>query len=148
MSNYRVLQLTNNKIGAIAVTNLLPLGTITRRVNRNICADTSTFSISTTGTDTITVNEAGNYDITYSLTAVASAAGVLIATLRINDNNIYSVSQTVDVGETVNLILPYQTRVLPNYCGNPNNMPINIQIQLNGVGITSGTSNIIVERVY
>lgn len=148
MSNYRVLQMTNSNIGAVAVTNLMPLGVITRRVIRNICSDNQTFTISTTGTNTITINECGNYDITYSLTGVAAAAGILIATLQVNGTNVYSVSQTVAAGDTASLTLPYQIRVLPNCCGNPNNNPVNVQIQLNGVGITGGSSNILVERVY
>ena len=148
MSNYRVLQMTNTNVGAVAVNGLMPFGIITRRVNRNVCADTPTFSISTTGTNIITVNECGNYGVNYSVNAVASAAGIVTMNLLVNGTNVYSVSATAVAGATVNLTLPYQIRVLPNSCSTPNNNPVNIQVQLTGVAITGGTSNIIVERVY
>lgn len=148
MSCYRVIQLTNTNIGAVAVTNLLPLGVITRRVNKNSCGENPTFSTSTTGTNIVTVNECGNYRVSYSLNGVASAAGIAIATLQVNGTNVYSVSATVDAGDTFNLTLPYEIRVLPNSACTPNNNPVNITLQLNGVGITGGSSNLLVERVY
>ena len=148
MSCYRVLQLTNTNIGAVAVTNLLPLGTITRRVNRNNCSENPTFTTTTTGTNIVTVNECGNYRISYSLNGVASAAGIATATLQVNGTSVYAVSTTVASGATFNLTLPYEIRVLPNTCGTPNNNPVNITLQLNGVGITGGSSNLLVERVY
>lgn len=148
MSNYRVLQMTNTNVGAVAVNGLMPFGITTRRVNRNVCTDAPTFSISTTGTNTITINECGNYDVTYSTSAVASTAGIVTMNLLINGTNVYAVSGTVAGGDTVNLTLPYQIRVLPNCASTPNNNPVNIQVELTGVAITGGTSNIIVERVY
>jgi hypothetical protein len=148
MSNYRVLQMTNTNIGAVAVNELMPFGIITRRINRNVCTDTDTFSISTTGANLITVNECGNYDVVYSVSAVASAAGIITMNLLVNGVNTYAVSETAAVGDTINLTLPYQIRVLPNSCSTPNNNPVNIQIELTGVAITGGTSNIIVKRVY
>lgn len=145
--NYRVIQLTNSAIGAVAATNYLPLGVITRRVQR--CdAGVNTFSTSTTGVNVITINECGNYNVTYNASLIAAAAGVLIATLQVNGVNVYSTSVTATAGSTVNLTLPYQIRVLPNCNANPYNMPTNVQIQLNGIGITGGTSIIKVERVY
>lgn len=148
MSNYRILQMTNTDIGAVAVNELMPFGIITRRINKNICTDVSTFSISSTGTNILTVNECGNYTVTYSASVVASAAGIVTMNLLVNGTNVYSVSETAAVGDTINLTLPYQIRVLPNSCSTPNNNPVNIQVQLTGVGITDGNSNIIVERVY
>ena len=145
--NYRVLQLTNNAIGAVAVTNFMPLGNITRRIQR--CeASVSTFSTSTTGTNVVSINECGNYNIEYNGSLIAAGAGVLIATLVVNGVNVYSTSVTAVAGDTVNLTLPYQIRVFPNCCGNSNNLPVNVQIQLNGVGITGGSSVFRIERVY
>lgn len=148
MSNYRVLQMTNTSVGAVAVNEFMPFGVITRRVNRNVDTEIPTFSISSTGTNIITVNECGNYDVTYSVSAVASAAGIITMNLLINGANVYAVSETASSGDTINLTLPYQIRVLPNSCSTPNNNPVNIQIELTGVAITGGTSNIVVERVY
>lgn len=149
MSSYRVIQLTNTNIGAVAVTNLLPLGIVTRRVNRRNCGcDAPTFSLATSGTDIVTINECGNYRISYSLNGVASGAGIMTATLQVNGVDVYSVSATAAAGATINLTLPYEIRVLPNCTSNPNNNPVNITLQLNGVGITGGSSNLLVERVY
>ena len=77
-----------------------------------------------------------------------AAAGVLIVTLVVNGVNVYSSAATVATGATVNLTIPYQIRVLPNCPSNPNNNPANVQIQLNGVGITGGTSVLKITRVY
>lgn len=147
MYKYRVLQMTNNAIGAVAVTNFMPFGNITRKINRCEC-NVNTFDITTTGANIIGINESGNYNITYNASLIAAAAGVLIATLVVNGVNVYSSSVTAAAGETVNLTLPYQIRVLPNCDAVPTNIPANVQIQLNGVGITGGTSVIKVERVY
>lgn len=147
MSKYRVLQLTNNAIGTVAVTNFMPLGIITRRVSR--CeACVNTFTTSTTGANVVTINECGNYNVTYNASLIGATAGVVIATLVYNGTNVYSASATITAGGTVNLTIPYQIRVLPNCAANPVNNPANIQIQLNGVGITGGTSVLKVERVY
>jgi hypothetical protein len=150
MSSYRVIQLTNNNIGAVAVTNLLPLGTVTRRVNKTTCGngDTTTFTLATTDTNTVAINECGNYRITYSLSGVATAAGIMGVTLQVNGVDTYSVNATAAAGDTINLTLPYEIRVLPNCVSNTNNVPANISIQLTGIGITGGTSNILIERVY
>ena len=150
MSSYRVIQLTNSNIGAVSVTNLLPLGVVTRRVNKANCGngEVSTFTLTTTGTNTVTINECGNYRITYSLSGVATAAGIMGTTLQVNGVDVYSVNATAAAGDTVNLTLPYEIRVLPNCASNTNNTPANISIQLTGIGITGGTSNLLVERVY
>lgn len=148
MSNkYRVLQLTNSATGAVAVTSFMPLGTITRRISRcETCVNT--FTASNTGNNTVSINECGNYNITYNASLIGAAAGVLIVTLVVNGTNVYSSSATVTAGGTVNLTIPYQIRVLPNCNSVSTNLPVNIQIQLNGVGITGGTSVFRVERVY
>lgn len=150
MSSYRVIQLTNTNIGAVSVTNLLPLGIVTRRVNKTNCGngDAATFTLTTTGTNTVTINECGNYRITYSLSGVASAAGIMGVALQVNGVNVYNVDATAAAGDTINLTLPYEIRVLPNCVSNTNNTPANISIQLTGIGITGGTSNLLVERVY
>lgn len=149
MSSYRVIQLTNTNIGAVAVNGLMPLGIITRRVNHVTCDDSvPTFTLANTGTNVVTINECGNYRISYSLSGVASVAGILNAVLQVNNTDVYTVSTTVAAGDTANLTLPYEIRVLPNCASNPNNNPVNITIQLTGVGITGGTSNLLIEKVY
>ena len=86
-NKYRVLQLTNNAIGSVAVTNFMPLGTITRRIMRCEC-NVNTFNTSTTGTNVISINEAGNYDVIYNASLIAAAAGVVIATVVVNGVNV------------------------------------------------------------
>ena len=140
MSCYRVIQMTNSNLGANTIGSNLPFGTITRRVVQNC-----TFSTDPT---TISINECGNYDILYSITGVASAAGIVTITINSNATPAYSVSSTVAAGDTFNLTAPYQVRVLPNCPSMPSNTPLDITVALSGVGITGGSSNIIIERRY
>ena len=53
MSNYRVLQLTNSAVGAVAVDGYIPFGTITRKI---CCGrgDVRTFEVTTSNANTIT----------------------------------------------------------------------------------------------
>ena len=145
---YRVLQLTNTNIGAIAIDEFLPFGNITRKISsRNNCCQT--FNVSTTGADTIILNEPGNYRISYSVSLTADAAGEIGVALIANGNEVYSVNTSAGgAGVIINLTLPYEVRVCPNSCAVPNNCPMTIQIKLTGVAITAGTSNILVEKVY
>lgn len=145
---YRVLQLTNNNISAVAIDDLMPFGNITRKISsgNNCC---QTFNVSTTGADTIILNETGNYRIEYSASLTAGAAGEIGVSLISNGNEVYSVSASVGgAGSVANLTLPYEVRVCPNSCAVPNNCPMTIQVKLTGVAITAGTSNILVEKVY
>lgn len=148
MSNYKVLQLTNNNIGAVAIETLLPLGIITRK----ICygnADCRTFELSTTNSNTVTLNTPGNYRITFNGSLVASAAGEVSISLIANGVSVYTTSVTAGAADDiVNLTLPYEVRVCPNCSGNPNNCPMTIQFELTGTAITGGTSNILIEKVY
>lgn len=148
MSTYRVLQLTNPSVGAVTASALLPLGTITRRIVRPCSQDVTTFTTSTSGTNIVTINECGYYRVSYNITGVAAAAGIIGATLLVNNTAVTSTSQTVDAGATTALQVTYEIRVLPNCESNPGNNPVNISMQLTGVGLTAGNSNLLVERVY
>lgn len=138
---YRVLQLTNTNIGAVAEGGLLPLGTITRRVNRHDCGQKATFGSTTTLTDTIIINEAGNYRVTYNGSLTADAAGTLDITLVQNADDVYTSSATAPAGTPTNITLIYEIRVLPD-------APVNIQFKLGGVALTDGVANALIERVY
>lgn len=145
---YRVLQLTNTAVGAVATGTLMPLGAITRKI---CCGNqaANTFSVSTTGANTITLNETGNYRITYNVSAVAGAAGVVSFALLQNGVTLYTVSETATAAaDTVNLTLVYEVRVLPNCASVTANVPATIQISNTGVALTGGTSNILVEKVH
>lgn len=145
--NYRTIQLTNKNIGAVSVGAFMPLGVITRKV---CCGNgtTKTFDVVSSGADTIVLNEKGYYDIIYSASLIAAAAGIITATLIANGESVYTISETVAEGETVNLTLPHTIRVFDNCSSCPTNNPLSIQIELGGVAITNGTSNLSITRVY
>ena len=143
-TTYKQIQLTNTAIGDVAVDTNIPLGTVTRRINAPVSC-CNTFVVSSSGVDTVTINNAGFYKITYSLTATAAAAGVVTIALVTNNNTIYSVSQTI-VDETtgVNLTLPYTVRVCPN---SNDTLPVNVQIKNTGIALTGSTANLIIEKI-
>lgn len=148
MSSYRVLQLTNENIGAVAGNALLPLGNITRRIQEDNCG-CSTFNVTSSDNDTVYLNEVGNYNIVYSASLIAGEAGEVSVTLIANGETIYEVGMTVGaVGDVVNLTLPSQVRVCPNCSGIPNRCPLRVQLRLSGVAITGGKANLLIERVY
>jgi hypothetical protein len=142
--NTKLIQITNTAIGAIAVDALMPLGTITRRYG--VGGNYPTYTTANSNVDTITINDEGYYDIAYNASLVAGAAGVLTLTLLTNGEAVYTISETVAAGDTYNMSLPFTVRVYAKQCNAPTNNPMNIQVQLGGVAVTSGTSNIQVEK--
>ena len=146
MSKYKLIQLTNTNIGEVAVDGYMPFGAISRRLNTSQ-PDNGTFTVSTTGANIIYLNEPGYYNVIYSASVVAGAAGDVVLTLTTNGSTQYSVTATATEGGTLNLTLPYALRVCPNSCSTPTNCPVGVQIQLGGVALTGGDSNIIVEKV-
>lgn len=142
----KLLQLTNNEIGAIAVNGYIPLGTITVTYPGYDGYSYPTYSVTSSTSDTIVVNREGTYNVVYSASLIATAAGEVTLTLIVNGVSKYSVSTTATEGGTVNLTLPYEVYIPCNCCNSPNNVPAYIQIKNTGVAVTSGTSNIIVSR--
>ena len=148
MSRYRVLQMTNQTVGAVAVDGFMPLGGVTRRIQET-CGGGTTFNVTTSQSDTVYLNEVGNYNVTYSGSLVASATGEISVALIANGTQIYEVGATAAAqGDVVNVTLPYQIRVCPNCASAPNNCPVAIQVQLTGVAVTGGQANLLIERVY
>lgn len=146
-SCYKQIQLTNTSIEAVAVDAYVPLGKVTRRINAplNCC---TTFSVSSSAADTVTLNDTGFYKVTYSLTATAAAAGEVTIGLVTNETTIYSVSQAVaDETAGVNLTLVYTIRVCPNCASSPDNVPVTVQIQNTGIALTGSSGNLIIEKV-
>ncbi len=147
MTSYKQIQLTNNSVGDVAINSYIPLGRVTRRINApfNCC---NTFSVTSSDSDTVSLNDVGFYKITYSLTATAAAAGEVTIALVTNGTSIYTVSQTiVDEASGVNLTLPYTIRVCSNCSATPDNVPVSVQIQNTGIALTGATSNIIIEKI-
>lgn len=144
---YKVIQLTNNAVGAVAAGSLIPLGAITRRYG---CKGTNypTFEVSTSGADTITITEEGYYRITYNGSLTGAAAGDLIVNLLSNNVEVISAMQTSTANGVNNISLSYIVRVLPNCSAVANNTPVTLQLQLDAdsVELAGGISNIIIEK--
>lgn len=146
MHKNKMIQMTNKNIGVVASNTLIPFGTITRRIDCGNCY--SAFTISSSNTDTITINEEGYYQITYSITDVATAVGVNSITLIVNGVDTYTVGETVAAaGDAINLTLPYVVRVFRRCDNVATNNPMTIQVRADDA-ITSATANIIIERIY
>ena len=145
MSRFKMVQITNNNIDVVNANALMPLGTITRRVD---CSNNmSAFSITSSNTDTITINEAGYYEVEYSVSEVVTNAGITTITLVVNGVDTYTVGATATAGGTLNLTLPYVVRVF-NRCDNiATNNPMTIQFKTNAA-LTSATSNVDVKKIY
>jgi hypothetical protein len=147
MSKYKLIQLTNATVGAVAENSYMPFGQITRRIQASDdCYNT--FDVTTSGSNLIYINEPGYYDITYSASVIAEAAGIVTLSVVANGTTIYSVGATAAAGDTVNLTIPYIARVYKNCPSAPLNCPMSIQILLSGVAITGGTSNLLIEKTF
>ena len=142
--NTRLIQMTNDNIGVVALDALMPLGTITRRFG--VGGNNPIYTTVNSNVDTITINEEGYYDVVYNASVEATAAGTLGFALLANGTQLYEVTQTVTAGDTFMFTLPFTVRVYAKACNAPTNNPMNIQIQLTGGAITSGTSNIQIEK--
>ena len=146
MHREKMIQMTNNNIGVVNANAFIPFGTITRRVDCGNCC--SAFSISSSNTDTITINEEGYYKITYSITDVATDVGLNSITLVVNGTDTYTVGETVaTAGDAIDLTLPFVVRVFKRCDNVATNNPMTIQIRTDEA-ITSATANIIIERIY
>lgn len=145
---YKVIQLTNPTVGAVAAGALIPLGAITRRYGCRCNDNCNVFEVSTTGSNTITINEEGYYHLTYVGSLTAEAEGDIVLDLLVNGIEITSVSQTAAADGTENITLSYVLRVLPNCNACVNNSPAIVQIRLDeaSVALIGGTSNIIIEK--
>lgn len=146
MSREKMIQMTNKNIGVVTANSFIPLGTITRRIDCGNCC--SAFTISSSNTDTITINEEGYYKVTYSITDLATAVGLNSITLVVNGVDAYTVGETVAVaGDAINLTLPYVVRVFKRCDNVATNNPMTIQVRADDA-ITSATANIVIERIY
>lgn len=144
---YQQIQLTNQAVGTVAVDAFIPYGTVTRRINApvNTC---NTFTLAESNPDTITLNSAGFYKVTYSLTAEAAEVGNVTVTLVVNGVDVYTVSQYVsDVTGLASITLPYTIRACTTSTIPQQVLPVTVQIKNAGVALTGSTSSIIVEKL-
>lgn len=146
--NYRMIQLTNKNIQAVAANALMPLGSITRRVcpRTNCC---QTFEVTTSGADTVNITEQGYYRVTYNVSAIPAAAGLFSFSLNVGGTSVYIGSATAAAaGDTVNITIPFMVRAFGNCASLPVNLPLAIQVENTGAALTSAVSNIMIERAY
>lgn len=138
-SNYRVIEMTNNNIGAVAVNGLMPLGIVTRRISTKTGSGVP-FEVTTSGADTLALTDKGYYDSLYSASLIVGGAGTLTLTLLENGTAIASASATAAGAGTVNITMPKVVRVFANCPSVPNNCPALLQVQLSGLAVTGGNS--------
>lgn len=146
--NYRMIQLTNKNIQAVAANALMPLGSITRRVcpRTNCC---QTFEVTTSGADTVYITEQGYYRVTYNVSAIPAAAGLVSFSLNVGGTSVYIGSATAAAaGDTVNVTISFMVRAFGNCASLPVNLPLAIQVENTGAALTSAVSNIMIERAY
>ena len=144
MSNFRMIQMTNNAVSASA-NELIPLGKVTRKISP--CENNrSTFVVTTTGADTVNIERDGYYHIFYNFTGTATGA-VGIA-LVINDETVLTRQITAGTAGLVSIAFDYYLRVFPNCNTASTNIPASVQILNSGVAVSAGSGNLVIERVY
>ena len=148
---YKMIQVTNlptAPFGAVAIGGVIPLGVVTHKVGGCNC-NQPTFTVTTSGANTVSINNTGLYRVTFDASVVATAAGDVTLNLVQNGTVIASATQTAVAGETVNLSLTRIIAAYNTFGGVVPTIPANIQITNTGTtALTSGTSNLIVERIY
>lgn len=146
MSNVKLIQLTNSSIGAVATDSFMPLGVTT--VVYPSCPSTCgpTYTVTSSTSDTVQINKSGTYRIIYNASVVATEAGDVTFGLSVNGVTKYTVTATATAAGTVNITIPYEVYIPGNCCTSPINLPAYIQVQSTGVALTSGTSNLIIDK--
>ena len=142
--NYRVIELQNNNIGAVAINGFMPLGRVTRRISTTTGSGVP-FEISTSGADTVQITNKGYYNVLYSASLTVEAAGTVQVALIANGVELYNVTESAAGAGAVNLTLSKVVRVFANCAANSTNCPVDLQIQLKGSAITGGTSTLRVD---
>lgn len=140
MNDYKLLQLTNKRIGAQVVDSYLPLGNVTGRINCP-CRLNGAICITNSGADTVVIGTCGHYKINYTASLVTSASSDLSVSLVIDGTVVYT-TKILSVAGANNIDLNYEFKAKCD------NTPINVQLQLGDSAITDGTSNTIIEKVY
>lgn len=145
--DYRLLQLTNSSIGAVAAAAFMPLGTVTRQVKQsNSCQPT--FVVSNSTNNTVYIQEPGIYKVTYNGFLTVAAADTIILDLQVNGTTVATANVTAAAAGTFAVPLTFTIRVFNNCNCNTTNLPAQIQLLNNGSALTGGNSNLIIERVY
>lgn len=140
---YRLIQLTNGVVGAVAANAAMPLGIPTRRIMRNTTC-IPTFVVTTGANTAVEISEAGIYTFTYTGSLTVGEAGDIVLQLVYNGVVANTVTVTAAAAGTYSVNLSFVVRVLGNCCSGQQNLPAIIQIRNTGVALTGGTSNLII----
>lgn len=139
--NYRLIEMQNDSLGAVAVNGLMPLGRVTRRIAT--CTGSGVpFQVTNSGADTVQLTSKGFYNVLYSASVNVGAAGNVTLSLLVNGQNVHSVTATAAGAGSVNLTLSKCVKVCDNCASMSQNCPLDIQVQLSGTAITGGSANI------
>lgn len=143
-SNYRIIEMQNTGMGAVASGALMPFGKVTRRIST--CSGNGVpFQVATSKADTIQLTSKGYYKVLYNATLTVGGAGDITLVLLANGTPVYSITHHATAAGNYNLTLPKEVKVFANCQACSTNCPMDIQIQNAGQAITGGTSNIIVD---
>ena len=143
-TNYKIIEMQNDAIGAVSINGFMPLGSITRRISTST-GNGVPFDVTSSGADTILLTTKGYYKAIYNASLTVGAAGPVTVTMLANGNPVYSVTENASGAGSVNLTLIKEIRVYANCPSMPTNCPTRVQFQLSGSAITGGTSNIIID---
>lgn len=141
--NYRIIEMTNENIGAQSINALMPLGRVTRLISTKN-GNAIPFEITTSGADTVMLTQKGYYNVLYNasvdVTVASSSTSTITLSLLVNGITVYSATTTAGATGTYNLTLPKAVRVFANCASQPTNCPVSLQVQLTGTAITGGKS--------
>lgn len=144
--NYRLLQLVNTAIGAVAVGSAIPLGVQNRSVE-TVPNCQNTFTVTTTANNVVYIKEAGLYKITYTAYLTVGGAGDIIVNLQVNGVTVQTATVTVAAAGTYLVVFTYITST---YVTLPVNAPLAVNVQLGptSIAVTGGSSVMQFERTY
>jgi hypothetical protein len=123
MSTVKLIQLTNNTIGAVTVDSFIPLGVTTVVYPSYSAPYGPTYTVTSSTSDTVQVNKSGTYRIIYNASLVATEAGNVSVALVVNGVTKYTVTAQAAAEGTVNVTIPYEVYIPENCCANPTNIP-------------------------
>lgn len=138
----KLIQMANNIADAVITGERITFGVVDRKIN----GDCNTF----TNTDTtISINQAGYYEVNVTSNIVPSVAGLVSIELYEGTTPITTAIATTTgvIGDTYNLSFSKIIRVLPNCCGIVTNIPVVLSVVNVGVAGSVSTFNISVKKV-
>lgn len=138
----KLIQMANNTANVVLTGVRINLGVVDRRIE----CKCDTFDNTDT---TITINQAGYYEVNVTANVVPSVAGLVSVQLYDGLTPIATAiaTDTAVGGDTYNLSFSKIIRVLPNCCGVPNNIPKTLSVINAGVTTSISTINTSVKKV-